>query len=294
MKSTTRRHFLRNSAGAALALASVQSVFGAESSTSYVKNMGLQLYTLRDPLGADTPATMKAVADAGYKQVEPYGFPDADAMFSAAADNGLAINSCHFDWNTILGATDPELPDFRKIVEKAASLKVPNLVIPYLQDTARKSLDDYKSLAEKFNKAAEITKEAGIQLAYHNHNFEFEPKDGGKTGYDIFMAEFSKDLMFEIDVFWVKLAGIDPVDLIGKLSGRVSQLHLKDLKKGVAIPSYSSPEKDAFKEIGNGMIDMEPIMVAAQKAGVKHCHVEQDQSPHPIESIQESMKTLMA
>lgn len=288
-----RRHFLRNTAGAALALASVQSLFGAESASPYVKNMGLQLYTLRDPLKADVAATIKAVAEAGYKQVEPYGFPDADAMFAAAKDNGLAVNSTHFDWNSIVMAKDDALPDFRKIVDKAKEAGVSNLVIPFVQDNLRKDLDGYKSLAEKFNKAAAITKEAGIQLAYHNHAFEFIPMAGGKTGYDVFTEEFSPDMMFEIDVFWVKLADVDPAALIEKLKGRVSQLHLKDLKTGTKLPQYKSPGEDAFKEIGNGMIPMEPIMAAAEAAGVKHCHVEQDRSPDPVKSVQESMKNLM-
>jgi len=293
MKPMNRRRFLRNTAGTALALASVQSLFGAGSSSPYVKNMGIQLYTLRDQIAADTVATIKAVAEAGYKQVELYGFPDSDKMMSAAKDNGLAVNSVHFDWNSIIQTSEPNLNDFRKIVAMASLNGVRHLVIPYLQDEVRKNLDGYKALAEKFNKAAEITKTANIQLSYHNHNFEFEPMDGEKTGYDVFIEEFGDDMMFEIDVFWVKLAGIEPVALIEKLKGRVSQLHLKDLKKGVEIPSFSSPGKDAFKEIGSGMIDMNPIMAAAEKSGVKHCHVEQDQSPHPIQSIQESMKALM-
>ncbi len=288
-----RRHFLRNTAGTALALSSVQSLFGAGTSSPYVKNMGIQLYTLRDQISADTAATIKAVADAGYKQVEPYRSPQTEAMIAAAKDNGLAVNSMHFDSNTIVEAKDAALPDFRKVVGEAKDAGLSHLVIPYLQDTRRKDLDDYKSVAEKFNKAAEITKAAGIRLSYHNHNFEFQPMAGGKTGYDVFTEEFSPDMMFEIDVFWVKLAGIEPVALIEKLNGRVSQLHLKDLKKGVEMPSYTGPAKDAFKEIGNGMIDMDPIIAAAKANGVEHCHVEQDQSPHPVESIQESMKNLM-
>lgn len=289
-----RRHFLRNTAGTALALASIQSLFGAEFSSPYVKNMGLQLYTLRDQLKADTVGTIKAVAEAGYKQVEPYGYPNADAMIAAAKDHGLGVNSCHFDPNAILQAKDEAMPELVEIVTQARDAGISNLVVPFVPDSVRTNLDDYKSLAEKFNKAAAITKEAGIQLAYHNHSFEFLPMNGGKSGYDVFIAEFSPDMMFEIDVFWVKLAGIEPASLIKKLKGRVSQLHLKDLKKGIEVPSYSKAPKDAFKEIGNGIIDMAPIMAAAEANGVKHCHVEQDQSPHPIESIQESMKNLMA
>ena len=86
-------------------------------------------------------------------------------------------------------------------------------------------------------------------------SFEFEPKEGGKSGYDIFMKEFDSDMMFEIDVFWVVVGGADPVKLIKKLKGRVSQLHLKDLKKGTKLPEFGRLPKDAFKELGNGMID---------------------------------------
>ncbi len=165
-------------------------------------------------------------------------------------------------------------------------------MIPYLQDTSRKNLDDYKSSAERFNKAAAITKEAGIQLSYHNHSFEFLPMADGKTGYDVFIEEFSPEMMFEIDVFWVKLAGIEPVALIEKLKGRVSQLHLKDLREGVEIPNFGSVQPEDFREIGNGIIDMKPIMAAAQAAGVEHCHVEQDQSPDALASVKQSIAHL--
>ena len=99
-------------------------------------------------------------------------------------------------------------------------------------------------------------------------------------------------MKFEVDVFWVKAGGVEPVDLIKKLKGRVSQLHLKDLKKGVELPKYGGLDKDAFKELGNGMIPMEPIIKAAADAGVAHCHVEQDHSPDPLKSIGQSMAHL--
>jgi sugar phosphate isomerase/epimerase len=106
------------------------------------------------------------------------------------------------------------------------------------------------------------------------------------------MAEFGPDMQFELDIFWVKVGGVEPVDLIKKLSGRVAQVHLKDLKAGMTLPNFGSVPNDAFKELGNGIIPMEPIMVAAKAAGVKHCHVEQDQSPDPIASIRESIAYL--
>lgn len=289
-----RRTFIRTTAATSLALSQTGNLFAAlEADNTYRKNIGIQLYTLREALGIDPAGTLKQVAAAGYKQVELYGFPDADALVASAKDAGLEINSAHFQWDSVVNPKDSELSEFAKILEKAHSLGLSELVIPYLTDSQRGSLDDYKKIAENANKAAAMAKIADIRLSYHNHNFEFQPKEGGTTGYDIFMKEFSSDMQFEIDVFWVKAAGLDPVQLITKLKGRVSQLHLKDLKSGITIPSYATDvPHDAFQELGDGIIPMEPIIVAAKAAGVKHCHVEQDQSPDALASIRQSMDYL--
>ncbi|MES2658825.1 MAG: sugar phosphate isomerase/epimerase [Verrucomicrobiota bacterium] len=285
-----RRTFIRTTAATSLAFSQTGSLMALEAENAYRKNIGIQLYTLRNELGKDTAGTLKKVAADGYKQVELFGFPNADAMIAGAKDADLAIHSAHFEWDAVVNPKDASLPDFAKIVEKAHGLGLSHLVIPYLQEPNRTTLDDYKKVAANANIAAAMAKKAGIQLSYHNHNFEFEPKEGGKRGYDIFMEEFSPDMQFEIDVFWVKAAGIDPMELIKKLSGRVSQLHLKDLKEGIAMPSFStSLPTDAFQPLGNGIIAMEPIIVAAKAAGVKNCHVEQDQSPDALADIGKSM-----
>lgn len=286
-----RRSFLRTSAGLSLFGGTAQTLSALAKDNTYRANIGLQLYTLRDQLKADTPGTMKALAEAGYKQGEMYGFPNCDDMIKAAQDNGLALNSTHFEWETAVNPSDAEFSDFKKIVEKANQLKLTHLVVPYLHDKDRKTLDGYKRVAGNLNKAAVIAKKAGVQLAYHNHSFEYQPMEGA-TGFDVFIKEFAPEMKFELDVFWVKAAGMEPLDLIKKLSGRVSQLHLKDLKKGLELPIYGGMPKEAFKELGKGMIPMEPIIEAAKAAGVVHCHVEQDQSPDPIASVKESIAYL--
>lgn len=174
-------------------------------------------------------------------------------------------------------------------MDQANDAGLTHLVIPYLEDRNRRSLDDYRQLAERANKGAEQAKKAGIQLAYHNHAFEFKPMEGGKTGYEILVEEFSPDMHFEVDVFWIKVGGKNPVEMIRQLTGRVSQLHLKDLNKQTVTPSYDGVPKEAFEELGDGNIPMEPIIEVAAAAGVKHCHVEQDQSPDPLASIRQSM-----
>ncbi len=291
VETMNRRSFIRTSAAASVFGGTAHTLSALAADDHYRANIGIQLYTLRNELQADTSATIKAVADAGYKQGEMYGFPNCDTMIKAARDHGLALHSTHFEWETAVNPSDPKFSDFQKVIEKARKIELTHLVVPYLQDKDRKNLDDYKRVAGNLNKAAEIAKKAGIQLSYHNHSFEYLPMEG-TNGFEIFMKEFSPEMKFELDVFWVKAGGVDPVGLIKKLNGRVSQLHLKDLKKGLTLPIYNGMPADGFKELGNGMIEMEPIIEAGKAAGVAHCHVEQDQSPNPMASIKESIAYL--
>lgn len=290
-----RRTFIQTTtiSAAGVALLRPTGLFALEAENSYRKNIGLQLYTLRNEIAKDAAGTLKQVAADGYQQVEPFGFPKAEAMISAAKAAGLAIHSTHFDADCVVNAKDAAMSEFAAILDQAAKLGLSHLVIPYLQEDNRQTLDDFKKVAANANKAAAMARKAGIQLSYHNHNFEFEPKADGKCGYDIFMEEFSPEMKFEIDVFWVKAAGVDPSGLIQKLKGRVTQLHLKNMKAGLKLPTYSTGvPKDAFQELGNGIIEIEPILAAAKSAGVEYCHVEQDQSPDALASIRQSIDYL--
>ena len=287
-----RRNFILNSGGLLLTLPS----FARASNLPYLNEIGIQLYTLRKPISKDLPATIKEVAKAGYRQVEPYGFPSPQAveMIKQARQNGMKVNSSHFDWNAVLHPERKGVPSFEKILDLARELELSHLVVPYLAESDRENLDGYRKVAELLNLAAEKATDAKIQLAYHNHAFEFKPMEKGQSGYDILVENFSPQMAFELDVFWVKLGGVDPVRMIKKLVGRVSQLHLKDLKKKSAVPNFGKVSPDTFDEIGDGMIKMEPIMNIAQKTGVQHCHVEQDQSPAPLDSIRKSLNYLKA
>lgn len=287
-----RRHFLRTAIVSSIAVSSTFRALALSKNNRYRNNIGIQLYTLRNELQADLRGTLKRVADAGYKQVEPYGFPNALEMIDAAKECGLAVNSSHFAWESV---TDPDkegVAPFEEILEKANEAGLSHLVVPYVHEGNRETLDDYKRLAENCNKAAVVARKAGIKLAYHNHSFEFEPKQGSVSGYDILMEEFSPEMMFEVDVFWVAVGGRDPLELIRNLKGRVSQLHLKDLKRRTKLPIFGRVPEEAFKELGNGMIAIEPLIEAAETVGVEHCHVEQDQSPDPINSVRQSIQFL--
>ena len=287
-----RRHFLTTSFASSFAVASAPTLFALAADNTYRKTIGVQLYTVREPLKANPSATIKAIVAAGYAQGEMFGFPNCEPVIAAAKEHGLALNSSHFEWDSVVNPKDDSLSEFKAIVDKAKALGLTHLVIPYLTEKNRSSADEYKRVAANANKAAAFAETAGIQLAYHNHSFEFKPFADGTTGFDVFIAEFSPEMKFELDLFWVKLGGLDPASLLNKLSGRVSQVHLKDLKAGIEIPSFGNLPADAFQELGDGIISTEAMLTAAHAAGVVHCHVEQDQSPDALASIKQSIDYL--
>ena len=287
-----RRRFVQSTALAGLAAATSRAWAGVPADSPYMKNIGIQLYTLRNPIGQDLPGTIAAVVEAGYKQAELYGFPDNAPMIAACKEAGLELHSTHFNWDSAVNPSDQDFTDFRRILEQAGEAGFSHLVVPYLHGGDRDSLDAYRRTAANLNRAAELAKQADITLSYHNHSFEFQPMDDGKSGFDVFIEEFNEAMKFELDVFWVEVGGVDTLELMDRLDGRVTQLHLKDLAAGLDLPVYGGVPQESFKELGNGVIPMAPIMAKAAEIGVEHCHVEQDHSPDPVDSIRQSMAHL--
>lgn len=288
-----RRDFFR-ATGAGLAALLSRPAWALSVSGPYLKTLGLQLYTLRNQLAADVPGTIKAVADAGYYQVELMRVVGGEPIFQAARDHGLQVTSAMIDWKTLVSPDEPGVPSFQETLDVAVKQKLKYLVIPCVGKGHRETADQLNVLAHRANRAGEACRKAGIQLCYHHHSFEFAKLRDGATGWDIFVQEFDPALVkFEIDVFWAAIGGLDPVATIRGLKGRVAQLHLKDLLKGTpTIHDESKVPKEAFQEVGHGIVDWPAVLAAGQFAGVIQCHVEQDQSPDPIASIAQSIRHL--
>lgn len=261
----------------------------------YLPKLGIQLYTLRNEMAKEPVKTLGAVADAGYKQIELMDVMDAAQLMPIAKDKGLYATSAFLKWN-ILGEAKPnsDVTTLEQSIEQAQKHNLKYLVFGYIGKGNREKADQLKATAERSNKAGEKCKKSGIQLCYHHHSFEFQILEGGKTGMEIFIEQFDKDLVkFEIDVFWAAIGGWDPIQTLERLAGRVAQVHLKDLlPKTPNIFDEGMVPKEAFKEIGAGGIDMKSVLAVSKKIGVDQCHVEQDQSPNPVQSIQLSMTNL--
>jgi sugar phosphate isomerase/epimerase len=232
------------------------------------KNLGLQLYSIRDSIIKNVPAAIAKVGKMGYKFVEPAGYEngklygiDPAAFKALCQSNGLTILSSH------VGQDLPDAANWGKTMawwdacidaHVAAGAKF--LIQPFMGDGAYRSLDTLKRYCEYFNKVGEKCKARGIQFGYHNHDKEFSTNLGGQIIYDFMMANTDPTkVIFEMDLYWTVMGGANPVDYFNKYPGRIQLWHIKDKK-----------------EIGGAetMMDFPAIWAAAPKSGMQYGIVE--------------------
>jgi len=283
----SRRTFVKSAA----ALSAIAFVKNPLTSFKPAPLIGLQLYTVRDAMQQDAIGTLERVAKIGYNSVEGatytgsekfYGM-DPSAFKKVLKDNGLVMLSGHYrlgEEKSPAVVKGTMLHDWQKAVDDAAAVGLKYMVCAYLSEEERGGLDHYKALAEAFDKAGETCKKSGIHFCYHNHNFEFEAQSGVYP-YDILLDDTDKNLVkMEMDLYWVKKAGHDPIELFRKHPGRFPLWHVKDMS--------NTADRD-FTEVGNGIIDFKAIFREKALAGMKYFFVEQDKCPgSPFDSITQS------
>ena len=270
---TTRRAFVQTSA-----LAAALSRF---ASAAQLKELGVQLYTVRTVLPQKPDETLKAIRSIGYTTIEGTlaGF---DKIWPAVQASGLKPVSMHLDANLVLQRSD----DLARTAEQLKKYGFFYAVFPYLPPAARGGPDVIKALGEKLTWAAEVCRKAGLAFAYHNHAFEFAEVDGQPLLHVLLDNSDPKLVGLELDCFWVNVAGHDPVEMINRLGSRVKLIHLKDKAEGTPVMFNESVPRTAFKEIGHGVIDWPNVLRAAAKVKVEHYFVEQDQTPgDPVDSL---------
>ncbi len=277
-----RRQFLQTSAVAA---AGVMAMPGLLQATAKGKNsIGLQLYSLRDTITKDPKGVLQKVASFGYKELETFAYRDSKifgmpfADFGAyVKDLGMKVVSGHYGLDIVKSDA------WEKAVTDAKAIGQDYLVVPWLQESDRKNIDDFKRVCETLNKASEVVKKNGLKFGYHNHAFEFEKMDG-QIPFDVMLAELDPKIGMEMDIFWVVNAGYDPISYFEKYPGRFDQWHVKDMDKNDRM-------KNA--DVGTGTIDWKAIFAKAKKSGMKHFYVEQESYPGaPIDSIENCIKYL--
>ena len=240
----------------------------------------LQLYTVRDDAARDFAGTLARVAEIGYAGVEIAGYGSAQNAVAARQildDNGLFACGAHV-------SLDDMETDLNKVIEEAQLMGYEYVSVPYLADNRREAVDAYRALGEELNTIGQTLKDAGIQLCYHNHDFEFNKFGGDTYGFDALFAAADPDLlMVEMDTFWVKKAGESPAEYVRKYKNRVPLVHLKDMTLD-----------GKFAEVGEGIVDYAELLAACETSGVRFYIVEQDKTfnHEPLESVRISFENL--
>lgn len=288
---TTRRSFLKQASLITPAAMLMPNLLWADKKTH---SIGIQLYTLRELIVKDPKGILDKIAAAGYTEIETFGYGAGKYYgmpvkeFAAYAYSlGLKSPSGHYmPQKYLYEDTDAGNDEMKDFIAAAVEMKHEYLIIPWLHPEKR-NLDTFKKLAVKLNEAGEWCKKAGLQLGYHNHDFEFKSYDG-TTGYEIITTQSDHNLVkFEMDLYWVVFAGQDPAQLLSKMKGRVPLWHVKDMDKA---------DRSKQTEVGNGQIDFKAIFKSAEVSGLKHFYVEQENNyvPDPVSSIFSSAKYIKA
>jgi len=270
----SRRKFLSTTTVAGSALA-ISSQLAFSNIKEYA--LGIQLYTFRDQMQSNPLKTLEEIASLGIKKIESarsqkghyYGLKPRE-MQAACASLGMQLVSGH----VLLDAA------FDRTLEEAMEAQQAFLICSSLP-TKGQTVDNYKRVAEAFNKAGEKCRAAGIRFGYHNHEYEFE-SENGIVLFDVIMDETDPYLVnMELDLGWVIIAKKNPLDYFKKYPGRFPLWHLKDM----------DIVKKQSTEFGKGGLDI-PEMLAHQKdSGVEHIFIEQEEySSTPFESIQYNMQ----
>lgn len=270
----TRRSFIQQTA----LIGAGAMVSPAFASARPFKKIGLQLYSLRDDIAKDVKGVIVKVAKDGYGDVETFDYTTvkkywglAPKEFSALLkDNGLVSTSGHYGMEQLIKTG--KYDDLKTYLEAANIVGQKNIVLPHLAPALRSTSDQYKEIANKLNKAAVVCKSAGVNLSYHNHNFEFDKLPDGMIGYDILLKNTDPSFKFEMDLYWVVRAGHDPISLFHKYPGKFVMWHVKDMSKN--NPALQT-------EVGNGRINFKEIFANAKLAGVERFFMEQEDNYVP-------------
>jgi len=281
MSNATRRAFLGRAGGCGLAVLAGQALPGVLRAAPLGGPVGIQLYAVKDALQADPAGTLAALRTMGYGEVETAGFAGLSArQFHVLLEQaGLGAPSAHLGFDP--GNLGLAFDDAHALGARyAASGSLRNLVQHELPPGATDSgmtLEEAQRTAELANHIGEQARRVGLQYVYHNHDFEFADQGEGAIGYDLLLRETDPQLVkFEIDCGWMTLGGRDPRAYFARYPHRFPMIHVKDFLPTPAGPRPADAPVHPGAELGHGMIDYRPILVAAEKAGLKHYFAEQE------------------
>ncbi len=272
----TRRDFLKQTGTLTLGSVFLSSfdLYGKK-----INNPGIQLYTVRKEMMEDAAGTLKKLAALGIKQIESagsekgyyYGLKPGE-MKKICAGLGMTLRSGHV-----------HLDDKWQQTMDDAVVSGQEYMICSSMPSKGQTVDNYKKVAQQFNKAGEACKKLNIKFGYHNHEYEFE-QENGKVLYDVLLENTDPALVcMELDLGWVIIPGKDPLDYFTRYPGRFPLWHLKDMDM----------VKKQSTEFGKGGLDIKKMFANSSQSGLKYFFIEQEEySSTPMESMKYNMNYL--
>jgi sugar phosphate isomerase/epimerase len=318
LSSMNRRTVLKGSAAFAAAAWAGVPVRAAPNPPA----LGIQLYTLREPLAKDFGGTLSAIGKIGYREVETAGLLNQDPRsFRAALDAaGLSAPSGHIFPNSAQpllykmasGQLSPdeawaqiEAPmtierledELTDMLEQARVIGYRYLVLASMDPKLFESMTGIKRVCDAFRRAGELCHQHALKFAWHPHLQDWGMVEGKRAAEHVLDATDPKRVFVELDFFWAAMVNVDVPRFLRRYSGRVHLGHIKDFAKGVAIPAqgfkdFPEVKNEYFEDVGHGQLDYRAWIPLARQAGMRHLFVERDYSPDPLQSARRSYEAL--
>jgi sugar phosphate isomerase/epimerase len=276
-----RRDFLQLS-GMGLAVTAVPD-FLKMPADKHMFHLSVQLYTIREEIKKDIKGSLKRLADIGFKNVETAFWPESITPRDAANylnEFGFKVSSCHIEI--------PTNDNKQNMLDTAKIFNCKEMIWHgWPEDKRYSSLDGTRELIKIYNESNKLAKDNGLRFGLHNHWWEYRNHVEGSLVYEILNEELDKDIFFETDVYWVKVAGQDPANIIQKLRERIRFLHIKD---GPAVWNDKLPLDipDPMTPVGQGTQNI-PAIVNACSDHVEWMVVEMDKTAIDVfDALQQS------
>lgn len=275
----SRRSFVKTMAAAgALCSLSPASLFASPLK----RKIGIQLYTIRDLVEKDITGSFQKLSEIGYSSIETAGYRDGKFYGYAPADFKELAGKFGLDPQSSHSGLSVENID--RVADDTLEAGMKYLVQPSIPQEKRKTLDDYKKIADELNAMGEVCASKGLVLGYHNHAFEFEIMDG-QVPYDVLLSQTEPKLVtMQLDTYWMIYGKYSPGDYFNKYPGRFRMWHVKDM---------AASESRESTEIGSGIIDFPALFKMQEQAGMECIFVEQEEfTMDPWESLKLSWQYL--
>jgi sugar phosphate isomerase/epimerase len=261
------------------------SLFAQRTKPLYNAPLGIEAYTFRFGFAKDPVSTLDSIQRMGFTEMEGSGAGmTADSFRLLSESRGIQLISYGAGYEMLVKSPD-------SVAAQARALGAKYVMCAWIPHASLFNIDNAKKAVEDFNRAGKILKDKGLVFCYHAHGYEFQTYENGNLLDYIINNTNPKWVSFEMDIFWIRFGGGDPVALLKLYGNRWKLMHLKDLRKGAKKTSFGLTTPDNDVPLGTGELDIPTILTEAKKIGIKHYFIE-DESNQPFIQVPQSIRYL--